>query len=101
MNPMQPAEIKQAGRRPYRVNETKSSTDRKSENLIRAAGDGTSIDSALSINPSRSMLQTFKGSRVRSKALAVSGTTAFYGTREAKHTSLNLKSMLGDLSSRF
>lgn len=64
----------------------KSRIDRRSESLIRAAGNGASIDSASSINPGGSTLQTFQGSGVRSEAPAVSGATEFHSTPEAHFT---------------
>ena len=60
--------------------------DRKSEHLIRAAGDGESIDSASSNNPIGGTLQPFRGSRVTGKAPAVSGGPEFHSTQEAQFT---------------
>lgn len=76
----------------------KSRIDRRSECLIRAAGARASIDSASSINPSGSTLQSFQGSGVRSKALAVSGAAAFHSTQKAKHTSVHSGALLSDVS---
>lgn len=53
----------------------KSSIDRMSASVIRAAGDRASIDSASSVNPRGS--RTTEIFRVRSKASAVSGATTF------------------------
>lgn len=89
-------EIKQVGHRHCGQSMSPDgSIDRKTESLIRAAGDGASIDSALSINPRGSTLQSFEESRVRSTGLEGS---AFHSSREAKRTCLHAKSRLADVS---